>query len=121
MALELSWRWGYSVAIGLEARLAAVFFSFGSSRMQPRDGPAVVREKRRLRADDRYPLLLGCVTFFLYSGIEVTAGLWAYSFLTVSFGTSRWLAGTWVSVYWAALAWAGLCSEVLSSARAPTG
>ena len=41
--------------------------------------------------------------FFLYTGIEVTAGQWCYSLFTESRGMSPKIAGTIVSSYWAAL------------------
>ena len=50
------------------------------------------------------PLLwLSVAIFFVYAGIEVTAGQWAFSLFTESRGLSTTTAGIWVSVYWASL------------------
>jgi fucose permease len=43
------------------------------------------------------------VLFFLYVGLEVTAGQWTYSLFTEGRGVSPAVAGAWVSVYWAGL------------------
>jgi fucose permease len=41
--------------------------------------------------------------FFLYVGLEQSAGAWAFSFLTEVRGLPLESAGTWVSIFWAAL------------------
>jgi fucose permease len=41
--------------------------------------------------------------FFLYTGLEVVAGQWAYSLFTIGRGIDAPRAGTWVGVYWVAL------------------
>lgn len=38
--------------------------------------------------------------FFVYTGLELTTGLWAYSLLTESRGVDPASAGLWVGVYW---------------------
>ena len=48
-------------------------------------------------------MLLSVVLFFLYTGLEVTAGQWTYSLFTESRGVAPAVAGTWVGVYWASL------------------
>ncbi|MBL8756909.1 MAG: hypothetical protein JNK35_00595 [Phycisphaerae bacterium] len=48
-------------------------------------------------------MLVGVAAFVLYAGLEVTAGQWAYSLLTMSRGLETAVAGTLVSVYWGAL------------------
>jgi fucose permease len=45
----------------------------------------------------------GIALFFLYTGLEVSAGQWAYSLLTESRGTTEAMAGAWVSAYWGSL------------------
>ena len=103
MSARLSWRWGYTIAIGLEVLLATFFLSFPAARMQLQREDTSGDGKRPVLARDARIVLNRCVAFFLYSGLEVTAGLWAYSALTTSLGVSHWLAGVWVSLYWAAL------------------
>ena len=42
-------------------------------------------------------------TFFIYTGLEVTAGQWAFSLLTEGRAFDVAAAGLWVSAYWGAL------------------
>jgi fucose permease len=46
---------------------------------------------------------LQIVIFFLYTGIEVSAGQWSYTILTEGRGLGNTAAGTWVAVYWGGL------------------
>tara|TARA_B100000579_G_C22441846_1_gene670208 strand:- start:50 stop:688 length:639 start_codon:yes stop_codon:yes gene_type:complete len=46
------------------------------------------------------PTQLSMLTFFLYGGIELCLGLWAYSLLTESRGVSQTIAGLITSSYW---------------------
>jgi fucose permease len=46
---------------------------------------------------------LSIAVFFVYTGIEASAGIWAYSMFTEARGVPMVTAGTWVSVYWGAL------------------
>jgi len=41
--------------------------------------------------------------FFLYTGLEVVAGQWAFSLFTIGRGIDAARAGTWVGLYWVAL------------------
>lgn len=41
--------------------------------------------------------------FFLYVGIEITAGQWSYSVLTEGRGIREFAAGIWVALYWGGL------------------
>jgi len=41
--------------------------------------------------------------FFLYTGIEVSAGQWSYTVLTEERGLGATAAGTWVAIYWGGL------------------
>jgi fucose permease len=46
---------------------------------------------------------LQIVIFFLYTGIEVSAGQWSYTVLTEARGLDGTAAGAWVAVYWGGL------------------
>ena len=46
---------------------------------------------------------LSIAVFFIYTGVEAAAGIWAYSLFTESRAVTMVTAGTWVSVYWGAL------------------
>jgi fucose permease len=43
---------------------------------------------------------LSIAVFFLYAGIELTAGQWSFSLFTESRGVSVATAGLWVGMYW---------------------
>jgi len=52
----------------------------------------------------RLPVMwLSIAIFFLYTGIEAAAGIWAYTLFTESRGVPIVTAGFWVSVYWSGL------------------
>lgn len=52
----------------------------------------------------RLPVVWCSVTiFFVYTGIEATAGVWVYSLFTEARAISMMTAGTWMSIYWGAL------------------
>ena len=46
---------------------------------------------------------MSIAVFFLYTGIEAAAGVWAYSLFTEARAVPMMTAGTWVSVYWGGL------------------
>lgn len=46
---------------------------------------------------------LSILLFFLYTGLEFSAGIWLYTLLTEARGVQPAEAGVWVSVYWGAL------------------
>ena len=111
----LSWRWGYA-AIG--ALLAAMALCFAATlglwdvergRAHARAGATgetgAGRSGGASFADTiRQPRLWMNVTlFFVYTGLEVTAGQWTYSLLTEGRGISAATAGIWVAVYWGSL------------------
>lgn len=58
---------------------------------------------------------LSIAVFFIYTGIEAAAGMWAYSLFTEGRGVSMTLAGTWVSVYWGCLTAGRLLSGIAIS------
>ncbi len=48
-------------------------------------------------------LVASLAMFFMYTGVEVAAGQWAFSLLTESRGMGEAAAGAWVAAYWGAL------------------
>ncbi|MFP2927668.1 MFS transporter [Pyxidicoccus sp. 3LG] len=113
-----SWRIGYAVVGGL---LAALVLAFAAARKRwdadPPATPQVVIDAPGsvgpVRLDE--PPLSGfsalrssrvwlqVATFFVYTGIEVSAGQWSYTLLTEARGLGAAAAGTWVAVYWGGL------------------
>jgi fucose permease len=104
LAAGQSWRLGFVIVGCAQLALAACFtwtrrswLADGSEAKQPtRAAPA--------RATLRQPAAwLGIGLFFIYTGIEVSAGQWMFSLLTEARGMPTALAGTCVSLYWASL------------------
>ncbi len=46
---------------------------------------------------------LSIAIFFVYVGLEITAGQWTFSLFTLGRGFSTATAGVWISAYWASL------------------
>jgi fucose permease len=102
-------RAGYGLVAGLLAGLAIAFFftrrfwsssatrgeAIGPSSGSGRVGALAALGMSRVR--------LGILSFFVYSGVELGAGHWAYSILVQSRGFSTELAGLVVSAYWASI------------------
>jgi fucose permease len=56
---------------------------------------------------------LGMLLFFLYAGLEFSAGIWLYTLLTEARGVQPAEAGIWVAVYWGSLTFGRLVSGVI--------
>jgi fucose permease len=109
LATGQSWRWGYAL---LAAVIAAMTVAFVATRRawdadgSPGAGPlrtpsiAPVALPVALR---RRGVWAGALWFFLYTGIEVTAGQWSYTLLTEQRGVDTRTAGVAISAYWACL------------------
>lgn len=94
-----SWRWGYAGMAVLQLVTAAAVWArrdhwAGSEPTQPGDAP---------QPKARAPLILSVTLFFLYTGVEVGTGQWAFTLLSEGRGLSTAAAGTWVAIYWAGL------------------
>lgn len=105
-----SWRWGYVIVGGLQLALAACFV-VTASRWDGRTGPIGGREpgSEERRHDADVPMMetlrewrvwLGMFLFFVYMGIEVSLGSWAYTLLTEARDVSPRLAGFFMASYW---------------------
>jgi fucose permease len=105
------WRAGYAI-VGLGQLALAATFAATRRRWEAMqvlrttaDGaapdPAVAaRPTETLRLPATW---LGIAVFFLYTGTEATAGVWAYSVLTQARGVDTETAGLWVSLFWTGL------------------
>jgi fucose permease len=94
-----SWRWGYAFMAILQV-LAAVAVWARRSRWAGSE-PDLKGEDPGTGA--RAPLLFLVVLFFLYTGVEVGAGQWAFTLLSEGRGMSTAAAGVWVAIYWGGL------------------
>jgi fucose permease len=103
-----SWRWGYTV-VGVAQVSLAVCFALTASLWKREDTSHKTAEDRRLldfKTSLRETLIqpsvwLSLVMFFLYTGIEMTLGAWAYTLLTESRGIAPQTAGLVAGSYWA--------------------
>jgi fucose permease len=102
------WRGGYAVIAACLATMTACFAATLSLWALPLDrgarrAPAPVTPGP-LATLRRSTAWTNMALFFLYTGMEVSAGQWSYSLLTEARGLTAAMAGTWVSLYWASLA-----------------
>jgi fucose permease len=106
--LGFSWRWGYAVAAFL-CGLLALAFGLTRSRWRLSGSDAGVegdpqQKGARSRVTLGLPVVwLGIAAFFVFTGVEVSAGQWPYSLFTEARGIAPATAGLWVSVYWGSL------------------
>lgn len=104
------WQRGYLIVGGWQLLLA---FCFGLTRKQwattgassalKRSSSIAVARVSNLRTLRLPVVRLSIAVFFVYTGIEAAAGIWAYTLFTESRGVSPMTAGMWVSVYWGGL------------------
>jgi fucose permease len=115
----LAWQRGYAWVAAGQLILAACFAA--TLRSWPRPGAATNATGEATAANPggsgapaspaasgastlRLPAAwLGIAAFFVYTGLEASAGAWAYSLLTESRGVGAMTAGSWLSFYWGGL------------------
>lgn len=100
------WELGYLIVAGLAAPAGLLFAwqaRYGSPKLDA--SPAVHSVERiGLLSTLRLPMVwAGIWIFFLYRGIEVTAGQWTYSLFTEARSASVVVAGVSVGLFWAGL------------------
>jgi len=149
IALSGSWRPGYLLSSGLQAALALAFFLFRhrwlpgpaplatttpppASATSPVEsaGPQAPAGLAQPGLQDSASLRqtlaqgrswLSAFLFFVYVGVEVSMGHWAYSFLTEGRGIAAAPAGFWTGAYWASFTLgrilAGFVAHRVSSRR----
>ena len=102
-----SWRYAYVVVGSAQVALAVTFFLTRGRWLRvaetaTEDAPPV--PPARTRDTLGRPLVwLGMLVFFVYTGVELIAGQWSYSLLTLGRGVTAGAAGIWVSLYWGGL------------------
>jgi fucose permease len=106
LAAGHAWQLGYR-AVGVWQLAPAVCFaatraSWPPARPSPRSGGS--QTPGLARTLGLAPAWLGIAAFFLYTGVESSAGTWVFSLFTQARGMPPRTAGTWVSGYWACLA-----------------
>jgi fucose permease len=107
----LSWHWGYGIVASGQALLAVAFVLTARSWSRhgapdpaagPGDEPPAA--KNPIAVTLAIPAVwLSAAAFAVYVALEITAGLWAFLYLTDGRGLSATVAGICVSAYWASL------------------
>ncbi len=102
------WQVGYRVTMGM---IGALLVLFVVSRKRWTDGASVAA--RRSGDPDvgtalsegtlRIKRFVGIALFLIYTGLEVTAGAWTFTWLTAGRAVAEESAALWVGVYWIAL------------------
>jgi fucose permease len=109
LAHGLVWRWGYAIVAVVLALMALAFARtralWDANGAGTGDAPAVVPPAMAGMGETlAVPAVwLHLVFFFLYTGLEASAGQWAYSLLTEGRGMAHTMAGAWVGGYWGSL------------------
>lgn len=98
-----SFRTGYA---GLSAALALLALCFLATRRRwERPDGAGAPAAGSARAALRLPRVwLQAAIFFAYTGLEASAGQWAFTVLREARGVSLEAAGTWTAAYWGSIA-----------------
>ncbi len=94
-----SWRTAYA-ALGVAHLVLAAAVWRTRDRWGTGPGDRSAPPPRRPAA---WLLVTSLAVFFLYTGVEVAAGQWAFSLFTEQRGMSDGAAGAWVAAYWGAL------------------
>ena len=110
------WRSGYGVLFVASSAIIVAFFvtrrswqsrnEHGAGQPQPYPSENTTNRTNTpapLDARTRLVAIGSVMLFFLYTGIEVVAGQWAFSLFTIQRGVAMGQAGAWVGIYWAAL------------------
>jgi fucose permease len=104
----LGWRWGYAVIGFLLAAMAVSFLvtipRWTMARSEPAPtGPTPEPAAALFETLRRPRVWLHIAFFFVYTGLEVSAGQWTYSLFTEARGLAAGTAGIWIAIYWAGL------------------
>lgn len=95
-----AWRAGYwALAIAQVGAVVAIWLRRGDWSEGETDLSATAMAPRRRRL--RLALMLGL--FFIYTGVEVGTGQWAFTLLTEGRGLGTAAAGAWVAAFWGGL------------------
>jgi fucose permease len=108
VARGFTWRGGYALLAAVLLLMATLFWVTQAQweESRPPAVPGVSRSARMGEALQRRAVRRHALLFFLYTGIEASAGGWAFSLLTESRHMDAELAGVATSCYWGSL-WAG--------------
>jgi fucose permease len=104
LSRELSWRVGYGVAAGAQVVMMVCFVLAVKQWRSISVEKEIVETNNKAEENGRFLLMwLSIILFFLYAGVEVTAGQWSFQIYTESRGVDLTIAASWVSIYWGSL------------------
>ncbi len=98
-----SWRWAYTTVAIVQLTLATVFFFSLGLWDKTKGSIESTTENPTGKVNRDIRFWLCTLTFFIYTAIEVSPGLWGYVFLTTCRGISPEKAGFWIACYWGGL------------------
>ena len=108
LSLGIAWRWGYVIVGIMQAAMAILLFVRADAwRAQATTNASTAASRgaithKSYRATLSRPIVwVNIALFFVYTGLEVTAGYWSYTLFTEGRGVSLAVAGFWASFYWA--------------------
>jgi len=110
------WRFAYVIFIVVEFGLVGLFVRF--RRQFPVAHPAPGVGRAGVGIDG--VVVLSLAVFFVYTGLEVAAGQWAFSVLSEGRGLSTVTAGAWVAAYFGGLTVGRLLLGVVGDRMGPS-
>jgi fucose permease len=116
-----SWRLGYaivgSVQLGLGICFLLTLTLWPDRSSHPSASPALTPtlSQRERGSSGTLVVVLSVLLFFLYTGIETTAGQWSYSLFVESRAVEPQTASLWVSIFWGALAVGRILSGIVAN------
>ncbi len=110
-----SWRPAYVAAAAAFALLGVAMYAVRSDLVGVPELDAEATGERGIGRT----VVLGCALMFVYVGIELGAGQWTYTRLTVDGSSSEGVAGLAVFLYWSALAAGRIALAVFGDRVAP--
>lgn len=101
---DLNWRWAYAVAGTAQLALALTLFLARDRwhRLEP-DAVPQPPSASTLSTMRRPVVWLGMLTFFVYTGVELSVAYWSFSLMTLGRAVPEITAGLYVTLYWGSL------------------
>jgi fucose permease len=132
-----SWRLGYAIVGGLQLALGLCFLltlkmwqtgpaerpaPVSPPRPHTSEGVAALTPNLTQSGNERGTLVvvLSVILFFLYTGIETTAGQWAYTLFVEGRAVEPPTASFWISVFWGMLAVGRVLSGLVANRLSAT-
>lgn len=100
----VGWRGGYLALAAILAAMTALFLATRGQWLGDVRLDSIRAEAPPAREVLRRPLVwLQILIFFVYSGVELTAGQWCFALLSEGRGLSAEAAGIWAGLFWGSL------------------